>query len=119
MFTGYLTQKELQELMMAAVAGDAVSLERGIRLATINRPYVLGMQVVASPLDQFNLELVTFNGVERLEGGQVPLEVFLENIAFRLKLLTRPEAEVFSRYANVVHNRASGVARLPAPSLVP
>lgn len=119
MFAGYLTQKELQALMTAAVAGDAISLERGVRLATINRPFVLGMHVVPNPLDQFNLELVTFNGVERLEGGQVPLEVFLENIAFRLNLLTRPEAEVFSRYANVVHNRASGIARLPAPSQVP
>lgn len=119
MFTGYLIRPELQELLTAAVTGDAVSLDRAIRLATINRPFVLGMQLGPTPLDQFNLELVALNMVERLEGGQVPLEIFLENIAFRLKLLTRPEAKVFAKYANVVHNRASGVAQLPAPSGVP
>ncbi len=119
MFTGYLSQAELRELMTVAVAGDAVSLDRALRMASINRPFMLGMQVIGNPLDQFNLDLVTLSGVERLEGGQVPLEVFLENIAFRLRLLTRPEAEVFSRYANAVRNRASGVVSLPAPSQVP
>src|SRR5688572_206658 len=119
MFTGYLTQQELQELITAAVSGDAISIDRAIRTASINRPFLYSMQVIGNPLDQFTLDLVTLNGVERLEGGQVPLEVLLGNIAFRLKLLTRPEWEVFARYANVLHNRASGVARLPAPSQVP
>lgn len=119
MFAGYLTQPELQELITAAVSGDAVSVDRAIRLAAVNRPFYLGMQLVNNPLDQFIMDLVALNGVERLEGGQVPLEVLLEAIAFRLKLRTTPEAEVFARYANIVHNRASGVARLPAAAQVP
>lgn len=121
MFTGYLNQTELQELILAAVNGGVVSLDRSIRMTAIHKTFVLGMQrpPSASDLEQFNLDLVVFNGVERLLGGQVPLEVFLQNIAFQLKLRARPEAEVFERYANLVRNRASGVVGLPDPSKIP
>lgn len=119
MSNGYLSQAELQQLITAAVSGGVIAIDRTLRLSAINQTFALSMQTVSIPLDQFELDLVTLNGVERLEGGQVPLEVFLENIAFRLSLQGRPEAEVFKRYANAVHNRASGVAHLPAPSQVP
>ncbi len=105
--------------MMAAVSGDAIHIDRSVRMATINKTFVAGINGVASSLDQFNLDLVALNGVERLEGGQVPLEIFLDNVAFRLKLLARPEAEVFAKYKNLVQNRASGTTQLPSPSLIP
>jgi endonuclease G len=119
-FDGYLTTTDLMELTKAAVDGDVVDgIERPVLMQGIPRNFVLGMKRVASPLGQFDLDLVNLNSVERLENGTVPLAQFLRNASFQLKLRSRNEAGVFEKFANRVGNGALGVPMLPDPRQLP
>jgi endonuclease G len=118
-FGGYLKASEIQEITLAAVESGLIELDRSLRLQGISKPFVLGLTTQSRPLDQFQLDLVTINDVERLDGGQVPLLQFLDNSAYQARLRGRKEAEAFERLANRVGNRARGIPQLPEPTQLP
>ena len=72
-----------------------------------------------NPLDQFTLDLVRVNGVERMAGGEVPVLILLGNAEARLRLAGRAEAGTFQRALSRVGNLAVGVLPLPDPSSLP
>ncbi len=115
----YLELTQLRELITAAVNSGVPTQNRSILLNGISSPFVLGLPINSAPLNQFILDLQKFNEVERLASGQVPLAIYLDNIAFQLELEQRQEAKVFRRFANEIRNRASGVTNLPAPAALP
>jgi hypothetical protein len=118
-FKGYLNLNELKEITLAAVDSGLIELDRGLRMQGISKPFALGLKRENNLLDQFQLDLGTINDVERLDGGQVPLLQFLENLAYQAKLRGRKEADVFERLANRVGNRARGIPQLPDPAQLP
>src|ERR1700691_547401 len=118
-FKGYLNINELKEITLAAVDSGLIELDRSLRMQGISKPFALGLKRENNLLDQFQLDLGTINDVERLDGGQVPLLQFLENLAYQAKLRGRKEADVFERLANRVGNRARGIPQLPDPAQLP
>ena len=109
MFTNHLSDAEIQELSQAAVDGDVFEFPRALWLEGVRKGFVATMQVAATPLLQFRLDLAKLNSVERLEDGSVPLHRFLSNIAHLLRAAGRKEAAVFERLANKVGNAAQGM----------
>jgi endonuclease G, mitochondrial len=118
-FNGYLTPQQITELTKAAVSGGLIDVPRQVLLAGIPPTFAATLPRVDSPLDQFTLDLVRVNGVERMAGGEVPAVILLRNAAERLRLVGREEAEVFERALNSVTNAAAGLPRLPDPAELP
>lgn len=118
-FTGYLTTPEVNELTAAALTGGLIGVPRETLLAGIPPGFVAAMRLAGNPLDQFTLDLLQVSVVERMAGGEVPLQTFLQNAVARLKLLTRTEAGVFEKVLSRVGNAAGGVPSLPDPQGLP
>ena len=118
-FPGYLDSDEIGRLTAAALGGGLLDVPRATLLAGIPPGFVAGLPITASPLDQFNLDLVHVNQVERMAGGQVPLQTLLRNSAARLTLLGRTEAGEFEQALSKVLNLAAGVPPLPSPASLP
>jgi endonuclease G len=118
-FAGYLDNNEINELTSAAVDGGLLDVPRAIRLAGIPGAFVAGLTIQPAPLDQFVVDLVAINGVERMADGTVPIVEFLKNSAFQLKLRGRDQAQVFDRMLSSIGNLASGVPDLPDPAQLP
>jgi endonuclease G, mitochondrial len=115
----YLCQQEVQSLVKAAVDSDLLDTDRRLLHAGIYKPFRSNLVTSASPRDQFMLDLVKFNDVERLEDNSVPLAQFLQNAAALLRLSGRPEAELFERLANRIGNKVQGLGALPEPASLP
>jgi V8-like Glu-specific endopeptidase len=113
-FNGYLAVVELLELRQAALDSNLLEVSRAVLMSGIPVAFVAGLPVRPAPSDQFANDLVEINRVERMEGGLVPLDRLLENIAMELKLRGRAEARVFERMQSRVANLAAGV-RIPLP----
>jgi endonuclease G, mitochondrial len=92
---------------------------RPVLLAGIPPAFAAALPRVDSPLDQFNLDLVRVNGVERMAGGEVPVLILLQNAAARLRLLDQPEARIFDQCLNQAGNMAAGVPLMPDPAQLP
>ena len=118
-FNGYLANSEINELTAAAVASGLVVVPRQTLLQGIPPGYVAGLTMLSSPLDQFLSDLVSTNMVERMAGGEIPVQILLRNAAERLSLQQRQEAAVFERAASRVTNSAQGVRNLPDPAELP
>jgi V8-like Glu-specific endopeptidase len=118
-FAGYLRTPEVNDLTAAALTGGLVGVPRATLLAGMPPGFVAAMPVTGNPLDQFTLDLLQVNGVERMAGGEVPLLTFLENAVARLKLLGRTEERVFGQVLSRVGNAAGGVPSLPDPRSLP
>ena len=87
-----------------------------ILLNGIPNAFVAGLPVVASPINQFTLDLVQTNKVERMVDGIVPVVTLLKNAAAQLKRAGRVEAQVFERIMSRIGNVSSGVPPLPEPA---
>lgn len=118
-FNGYLTNTEIDELTNAAVDSGLLAVPRQTLLAGIPPGFAAALPRADSPLDQFTLDLVEVNRVERMAGGEVPVLTLLQNAAARLRLLDRAEAQVFDRILSRVGNVAAGVPALPEPTQLP
>ena len=118
-FNGHLTSQEITELTKAAVSGGLIDVPRQVLLAGIPAAFAASLPRVDSALDQFQLDLVRVNGVERMAGGEVPTLILLRNAAERLRLVGREEAQVFERVLNRVTNVAAGLSSLPDPEGLP
>ena len=118
-FNGYLTNQEINELQAAALQGGLHTVPRQTLLAGIPSGFAAALQLAPNPLDQFVLDLVQTNQVERMAGGEVPVVTLLENAVARLRLLDRVEARVFERVLSRVANVAAGVPPLPEPAQLP
>ena len=118
-FNGHLTSQEITELTKAAVSGGLIDVPRQVLLAGIPAAFAASLPRVDSALDQFQLDLVRVNGVERMAGGEVPTLILLRNAAERLQLVGREEAQVFERVLNRVTNVAAGLSSLPDPEGLP
>jgi hypothetical protein len=88
-------------------------------VAGIPPAFAAALARMDNALDQFSIDLVRVNGVERMAGDEVPLLLFLHNAAERLRLLGRAEARVFDRCLNRAGNMAAGVPALPEPAQLP
>lgn len=115
-FNGYLTHQEITDLTQAALNSGLINVPRPVLLAGLPAAFAAALPRVDNPLDQFNLDLVRVNGVERMAGGEVPVLIFLQNAAARLRLLDQPEARIFDRCLNRAGNTASGVPAMPEPA---
>ena len=115
-FNGYLTNQEVDELTAAAVQGGLLAVPRQTLLAGIPPGFAAALPLAQSPLDQFILDLVEVNRVERMVGGEVPVLTLLENASARLRLLDRAEARVFDRILSRAGNVAAGVPAMPEPA---
>jgi V8-like Glu-specific endopeptidase len=118
-FNGYLTNQEIHELTEAAVQSGLLAVPRPTLLVGIPPAYAAALPLAGNPLDQFVLDLVQTNQVERMAGGEVPVVTLLKNAAARLRLLDRVEARVFERVLSRVENVAAGVPPLPEPAQLP
>lgn len=118
-FNGYLAPQQISELTKAAVSGGLIEVPRQVLLAGIPPTFAATLPRMESPLDQFALDLVRMNGVERMAGGEVPVVILLRNAAERMRLVGREEAEVFERALNSVTNSAAGLPGLPDPAGLP
>jgi endonuclease G, mitochondrial len=118
-FNGYLTTQEINDLQAAALQGGLHTVPRQTLLAGIPPGFAAALPLASNPLDQFVLDLVETNKVERMAGGEVPVVTFLQNAAARLRLLDRVEARAFERVLNRVENVAAGVPPLPEPAQLP
>lgn len=118
-FNAYLTSQEISELTAAALHGGLLDAPRQVLLAGVPPAFAAAMQHADNSLDQFQLDLLNVNKVERMAGGEVPLLTVLRNAADRLRLLDRDEARVFERALNRAGNAAAGVPALPEPAQLP
>lgn len=118
-FSGYLTTQDINDLTKAATSGGLLDAPRQVLLAGIPAAFAATMPLAPSPLDQFQLDLVNVNRVQRMAGGEVPLLILLGNAAARLRLLDRDESGVFERALNRAGNAATGVPPLPDPAQLP
>jgi endonuclease G len=118
-FNGYLTNQEINELTEAAVQGGLLAVPRQTLLAGIPPGFAAALPLAQNSLDQFVLDLVQTNQVERMAGGEVPVVTLLQNATARLRLLGRVEARVFERVLSRVGNVAAGVPPLPEPAQLP
>ena len=118
-FNGYLTNQEISELTIAALGGGLLHAPREVLLAGIPPAFVGTLPASLPPLDQFTLDLLRVNEVERMAGGNVPIVILLRNAADRLRLLDRAEAQVFARVLSRVTNVATGLPPLPDPARLP
>jgi len=116
-FNGYLTNQEIGELAKAALNGGLLDVPRQVLLAGIPTAFAAALAHTDNPLDQFTLDLVRMNKVERMAGGEVPVLILLRNAANRLRLLDRQEAEVFDRVLS--RAESAGVPPLPDPTQPP
>jgi endonuclease G len=118
-FQGYLTSQEINELTTAALEGGLTDAPRQVLLSGIPQAFAASLPRMDSALDQFTLDLVRVNVVERMAGGEVPVLILLGNAVARLRLTGRVEAEVFERVLNRVTNVAGGLPALPDPAGLP
>jgi len=118
-FNGYLTNQEIGELTSAALSGGLLQAPREALLVGLPPAFVATLPANLPPLDQFSLDLLRVNEVERMAGGSVPIEILLRNAAERLRLLDRTEAQVFARSLSRVTNAAAGLPPLPDPARLP
>jgi hypothetical protein len=95
-FSGYLTNQEITDLTAAAVAGGLLDVPRAVLLTGLPSAFAAGMAHADNRLDQFTLDLVRVNGVERMAGGEVPVLILLGNAEARLRLAGRAEAALSS-----------------------
>jgi endonuclease G len=107
-FGGYLRPESIYELLQAAVQSGLVQAERAQRTNGIDAGYVATINLGVSPLDRYEFELITVNGVERLLDGTVPLAIFLDNCANYLRLRGRNEADLFAKSAIAIGNKVAG-----------
>jgi len=92
---------------------------RPVLLNGIPGGFVAGLALAPSPLDQFTLDLVRTNRVERMVGGIVPVVIMLKNAADELRNRGRDEGLVFERIVSRIGNVAAGVPPLPDPAALP
>jgi endonuclease G, mitochondrial len=118
-FAGYLTKAEIDALTDAAVASNLLAISRLLLLEGLPGGFVGNLDIVAKPLDQFQLDLLAVNKVERMANGQVPIVVVLRNCATELRRRGRAEATVFEEVANRIDNASTGVLAMPAASSLP
>jgi endonuclease G, mitochondrial len=115
-FAGYLSSSRIGNLIQSAVSSGLVTVDRRLLLRGIFPAFVFGLPRANNDLDQFELDLVTLNGTERLADGQIPLVQFLRNAADYLSRRGLLEAADFERVANSIGNETSGVPPLPNPT---
>jgi hypothetical protein len=118
-FPGYLNADEINRLTSAALEGGLIGVPRATLLAGIRPGFVAGLAVIEIPLNQFINDLVAINQVERMAGGEVPLQTFLQNCSARLKLTGRAQAGEFDQALSKVLGLAAGVPPLPAVAGLP
>jgi endonuclease G len=118
-FNGYLTNPEIDELTKAALESGLLAVPRQTLLAGIPPGFAAALPLAPNPLDQFVLDLVEVNRVQRMAGGEVPVLTLLENAAARLRLQDRAEARVFERILSRAGNVAAGVPPMPEPAQLP
>jgi endonuclease G, mitochondrial len=118
-FNGYLTNQEIDELTKAALESGLLAVPRQTLLAGIPPGFANALPVAANPLDQFVLDLVEVNRVQRMAGGEVPVLIFLENASARLRLQDRVEVRVFERILSRAGNVAVGVPPMPEAAQLP
>jgi V8-like Glu-specific endopeptidase len=118
-FNGYLTNQEIDELTKAALESGLLAVPRQALLAGIPPGFAASLPLAANPLDQFVLDLVEVNRVQRMAGGEVPVLTLLENATARLRLQDRAEARVFERILSRAGNVAAGVPPMPEPAQLP
>jgi endonuclease G len=118
-FNGYLSNKDIEALVQAALNGGLLEVPRAVLVNGIPPAFIGSIDDLLPPLDRFSVLLVQINQVERMASGQVPLVTLLENAAARLRLAGRVEAAVFEEKLNRVSNRAGGVPQLPDPATLP
>jgi V8-like Glu-specific endopeptidase len=118
-FPGYLTLQEVQQLVLAAVEAQLFAVPRATLLQGLPGAFVASLPLFPSPLDQFQADLAALNRTERLADGLVPLDTFLMNAVFQLRLVSRPEATVFAGVQSRVKNAAVGTPPMPPVAEVP
>jgi len=68
-FNGYLTNVDINELTVAAVGSNLTDVDRSVILNGIPPAFVAGLRRLSSPMDQFTVDLVEVNRVERMDNG--------------------------------------------------
>lgn len=93
---GLLTIDTIRQLADAVVlAGLATPNARDELLTGIHPGFVASLFDRSSPLDQVRSDLAAMNQVPRLDDGQIPLRIWLENAVSRLRRTLRPEIVTF------------------------
>lgn len=118
-FNGYLNNEEINLIRRAAISGGLLRVPREVLLNGIPGGFVGGLSIQPAPVDQFALDLVVINKVERMADGEVPIVTFLQNAVFELRAKERAEARVIERLLSRIGNLSAGVPELPDPATLP
>ena len=101
--TNYLPPQKTIELMAALVeAGQCTPQVRDALLAGVHGGFVAMLPLKNTAFDQIWTDLNGMNGVSALADQQVPLLIWLQNAADRLKTAGHPQEAVFQQAAAAV-----------------
>ena len=99
----YLANETIRRLIDSVLSGGLSSPDaRDELLSGINLGFVASLPMRGNTLDQIRSDLVELNRVPYLVGGEVPLQVWLENAVHRLRRTFRPEQQIFQEALNEV-----------------
>ncbi len=107
----YLDARQVNELADAILSGRLSTPDaRDDLLSNIHHGYVATLPIRRSILDQIKSDLNELNQVPYLEGGEVPLRIWLENAVHRLRRSSRPEQAIFQRMLDAVAAKSQAAA---------
>lgn len=101
--TDYLSPPKLMELMTALVDTNQCTPQvRDALLVGIHKGFVATLPLKSAPFDQLWMDLNQMNGVSALADQQVPLLIWLQNAAQRLKMFGHSQEALFQQAADAV-----------------
>ncbi len=115
----YLTADEVNELSNALVAAGLVTADaRDSLLIGVNRGFVVQLPERSNTFDQLRSDMQVMNETTQLEGGQIPLQIWLRNAVNRLAQSGRPERAIFQAALERVEAQAL-TPQAPSPTRTP
>jgi hypothetical protein len=97
-----LKQKDIEILVQAAIESGLVDIDRGLLLQGIDRVLILGLKLKSSPLEQFQLDLISLNEIDSAQSEETALVQFLRNAASQLRVHRRQRGDLFEHYATAL-----------------
>jgi hypothetical protein len=119
----YLTNTQIFEIADAIRKARLDSLDsRNTLVMGIAPGYIAGLPERDSRSDQVLSDLNEMNQTPFLEGGEVPLQIYLSNCFYRARAASLPQKALFEKYLNLVGQKSEEALRAdhntaPATSL--
>lgn len=107
----YLTSDEIESLVLIGASHHLGDTARDIVFAFVNQNFYTNLDKLSSPQDQVRSDLLAMNEVERLtEDDSVPIQVYLQTVANRLKNGDKGDHGAFKDALEKVQQKITGRA---------